>query len=121
MVCAKDARQVTKEPQPLCKTLVRRQRLVEQHGYVDIATGVRTSGCLGTEEVSQAHGVLLEKTLQWLTESIQVHVCSFTCRGSDFLCLCAGIASMPALAWLMISSSPPAQDQGYAENQLYCV
>jgi hypothetical protein len=63
MVCPKDARQVTKEPQALCKTLVRRQRLVEQHGYVDVATGVRTLSCLGTEEVCQAHGVLLEKIL----------------------------------------------------------
>ena len=76
MVCAKDARQVTKEPRPFCKTLVRRERLVEQHGYVDVATGVRASGCLETEEVSQSHGVLLEKALQWLTESIQVHPCS---------------------------------------------
>src|SRR5262249_29095460 len=77
MVCAKDARQVTKEPQSLGKTLVRRQRLVKQYGYVDVATGVRTSGCLGTEEVNQSHGVLLEKTLQWLTEGIQVHACFF--------------------------------------------
>src|SRR5712691_1940341 len=108
MVCAKDARQVTKEPQPLGKTLVRRQRLVEQHGYIDVAIRVRASGCLRTGEVSQAHGVLLEKALPWLTESIQVHPCffpavvliSYACAWLIYAASCAPIACTPAGARL---------------------